>query len=163
MRRNELCRAFRLAGRLCVRVRRSSRRSKGLWPADTRSSSAARGRPRNRRPAGRSSDTPRARAWRRWPTRERSARTACGCRRAPSVRDKPCRGAGRRRACLSCAHIGSWSLHQTVFEPSACSSISKSTGRNVAGRWCCGQLNSMPPEIHGPAKPTSAGLMTGWW
>ncbi len=34
-------------------------------------------------------------------------------------------------------------------------------GQKVAGRWCCGQLNSIPPLIHGPARPTSAGLMTG--
>ena len=35
-----------------------------------------------------------------------------------------------------------------------------STGRKVAGRWCCGQLNSTPPETHGPASPTRAGLIT---
>ena len=55
---------------------------------------------------------------------------------------------------------GSWSEHQTVTAPSASCSIVASTGRKVAGRWCCGQLNSTPPEIHGPARPTSAGLMT---
>ena len=38
--------------------------------------------------------------------------------------------------------------------------IHASDGRNVPGRWCCGQLNSTPPEIQGPARPTSAGLMT---
>ena len=49
--------------------------------------------------------------------------------------------------------IGSWSLHQMVAEPSAPCSISNSMGMKVAGRWCCGQLNSTPPEIHGPARP----------
>ena len=94
--------ALRPAGFLCVRARRSSRRSRSLRPADTRSSSGGRGRRRNRHPAGRSFDRLRARAWRRWPTRETSARRACGCRRAPSVRRKPGPDAGRRRACLSC-------------------------------------------------------------
>ena len=56
--------------------------------------------------------------------------------------------------------IGSCSLSQTVRLPSSPSSIDQSTGMNVEGRWCCGQLNSMPPEIHGPSKPTRAGLMT---
>ena len=27
-----------------------------------------------------------------------------------------------------------------------------------AGRWCCGQLNSTPPEIHGPARPDERRL-----
>ena len=53
---------------------------------------------------------------------------------------------------------GSWSEHQTV---PVGSSISQAVGRKVAGRWCCGQLNSTPPASHGPASPTSAGLITG--
>jgi hypothetical protein len=57
-------------------------------------------------------------------------------------------------------NIGSISAHQTVRLPSAPSSMCQSTGMKVVGRWCCGQLNSMPPEIQGPASPTSAGLMT---
>ena len=58
--------------------------------------------------------------------------------------------------------IGSCSLSHTMQPPSGSFSMAKSTGMNVLGRWCCGQLNSMPPLIQGPASPTSAGLMTSW-
>ena len=69
---------------------------------------------------------------------------------------------GRRRIpCMPCMRAnGSWSELHTVTAPSGSSSIVTSHGRYVAGRWCCGQLNSTPPEIHGPARPTSAGLIT---
>ena len=54
--------------------------------------------------------------------------------------------------------IGSCSLHHTVTLPSACSSIDQSTGAYVDGRWCCGQLNSTPPLIHGPSEPDERRL-----
>jgi hypothetical protein len=37
--------------------------------------------------------------------------------------------------------------------------LDTNVGRNVAGLWCCGQLNSTPPEIHGPSRPTREGLI----
>ena len=49
--------------------------------------------------------------------------------------------------------MGSCSEHQTVRPPSGRSSIAQSTGMKLDGRWCCGQLNSTPPEIQGPSKP----------
>jgi hypothetical protein len=52
---------------------------------------------------------------------------------------------------------GSWSEHHAV---PVVWSISQAVGRNVAGRWCCGQLNSTPPASQGPVKPTRAGLIT---
>jgi hypothetical protein len=47
-------------------------------------------------------------------------------------------------------NMRSISEHQTVWLPSPLSTMRQSTGSKVLGRWCCGQLNSMPPEIHGP-------------
>ena len=52
------------------------------------------------------------------------------------------------------------SLTTTVQLPSGLRRMVLSTGSKVLGRWCWGQLNSMPPLIQGPARPTSAGLMT---
>ena len=54
---------------------------------------------------------------------------------------------------------GSASPIQQVFEPSGFSCSVASVGMKVVGRWCCGQLNSTPPDTHGPASPTMAGLM----
>ena len=57
-------------------------------------------------------------------------------------------------------NILSLSLTQTVTLPSAFSSMPLSTGMKVLGLWCWGQLNSMPPLIQGPVRPTSAGFIT---
>ena len=58
-------------------------------------------------------------------------------------------GYNRKPAIPLVRNIRSTSLTQTVLLPSSCSSIVKSIGSKVLGRWCCGQLNSIPPEIHG--------------
>ena len=122
MRRDEIRRPLALRHALALPLGRSRRRSTGPRRADTRSSPAWRDRPRNRRRAERTIGTPRERASPRSPTRGTSARAACGCTPALSVRSSALPGC-RQTPCMPFIRaIGSWSLSQTVFEPSACSS-----------------------------------------
>ena len=74
----------------------------------------------------------------------------------------PRQDAGARRACPSSGSSVRDRRSQMVRTAFGVLSMAKSAGMKVLGRWCCGQLNSMPPEIQGPAKPTRAGLMTSW-
>jgi hypothetical protein len=69
-------------------------------------------------------------------------------------------GLSVRAAAILVPFMRSVSPRSTEAEPSPRSTSSYSRGRKVLGLWCWGQLNSMPPEIHGPASPTKAGLIT---